>query len=255
MAVIVERMFTGGDVGGACRGVELFNEEIVRTLPFGNNWTKLRIAVLLGLGNAASITGVIDVGVCSASGPGVLSTLPLNYVGTGYGGEATRNAAGVVGYNTSGGYTYTPAARHYYAHHGGVDDFWFRDNVGTYYGGGNSLLQSGFWRRGLLGVDIEKISSIRCDVSFHGTTLATLDNDRNARSMTDFCEGSPHGTSNFYVSAFNLATGLAEFSDTSATPVAVTWADSGGPLDALNIAWNQTSCGLTVWGMAVSKYA
>jgi hypothetical protein len=255
MAVIVERVFVG-DYGGSRRGIELFREEIVRPLPFGNNWTKLRIALLWGIGNPAIITGVVDVGVCSASGRGVLSGVPVNYVGGGYGGGNTRAAAGSIGYYTSLGYATATGAIHTYAQHGGTEDYYLRDDVGTNYIGGNSLAQSGFYRRQIALLDVEKVSSIRCSVTVHGITAAVIDNDFGGRSLMDTCEGSPFGASNSYVPGYNLATSAVEYSATNGgNDPLVTWLESAGPLDALNIAWNQVSVGLTIWGMAVSKYA
>ena len=119
MAVIVERTFLGDDYGGSRRGIELFKEEIVRSLPFGNNWTKLRIGLLWGLGVSANFAGgVADIGVCSATGKGVLSGIPVNYVGTGYGGGATRVTAGSMSFSTFSGYSTATGGFHYYAQHG-----------------------------------------------------------------------------------------------------------------------------------------
>jgi len=255
MAVIVERVFVG-DYGGSRRGIELFNEEIVRPLPFGNNWTKLRVALLWGMGNPAIIQGVVDVGVCSASGRGVLSGVPVNYVGGGYGGGNTRAAAGSIGYYTTGGYATATGAAHTYAQHGGIDDYYLRYGIGTNYIGGNSLLQNGFYRRQLTMIDVEKASSVRCTVTLHAMTAAVIDNDFGGRSLMDACEGSPFGGNNSYVPGYNLATSAVEYSATNGySDSLVAWLESAGPLDAFNIAWNQTSVGLTIWGMAVSKYA
>lgn len=259
MAVIVERLFTG-TYGGTRRGIELFNEELVRPLPFGNNWTKLRLGLLWGLGtnSAVNFPGIVDVGACSASGRGVLSGVPVNYVGTGYGGGNTRAAAGLINVTTSSGYSTATGAWHFYAQHGGADDFYSRDNVGTHYAGGCSLAQNGFYRRQYTLVDIQKVSSIRCDVCMHGTTLAGIGNgnDNGGRSLMDALEGSPFGASTAYIPAYSLATGLINYTDSGATAfTAVTWQESAGPLDALNIAWNVKVFGLTIYEMAVGKYA
>ena len=97
MAVIVERLFTG-EYGGPHRGIELFNEEMLFPLYFGDDWTKLRIALLWGMGNSAPTAGVVDIGVCTAGNRDILGTPPpSNYVGCGYGGGATRASAGIDG--------------------------------------------------------------------------------------------------------------------------------------------------------------
>jgi len=253
MAVIVERLFTG-TYGGSRRGIELFKEEIVRPLPFRDNWTKLRIALLWGMGSSANFVGVVDVGVCSASGRGVLSGVPVNYVGGGYGGGNTRAAAGSIGYYTSGGYATATGALHYYAQHGGVDDYYLRDNVGTNYVGGNSLVQNSFYRRQLAMLDVQKVSSNQCSLCTHAMAAAVVENDFGSRAVMDACEGSPFGSSNDYVPSYSLL-GADEYSSTNGQiQPSVTWLESAGPLDALNIAWNSKAVGLTIWAMAVSKF-
>jgi hypothetical protein len=255
MAVIVERVFVG-DYGGSRRGIELFREELVRPLPFRDNWTKLRIALLWGMGNSAIIPGIVDVGVCSASGRGVLSGVPVNYVGGGYGGGNTRAAAGSIGYYTTGGYATATGEYHWFANHGGTEDHYSRYTTGTNYIGGNSLPQNGFYRRQLTMFDIEKVSSTQCTLTNHSMTAAVVDNDFGSRAVMDACEGSPLGASNFYIPSYSLATSAVEYSDSSGrTETPVTWVESAGPLDALNIAWNQVVVGMTIWEMAVSKYA
>ena len=257
MAVVVERLFTG-DYGGNHRGIELFKEEIVRPLPFRDNWTKLRIALLCGMGSSANIVGVVDIGVCSASGRGVLSGVPVNYVGGGYGGGNTRAAAGSIGYYTTGGYATATGVYHWYANHGGTEDHYSRFNIGTNYVGGNSLAQNGFYRRQLVLLDIQKLSSTQCTVTTQAQPSAQVATgaDYGSRAVMDACEGSPCGASNFYVPHYSLLNSAVAYNDTNGrTETPVTWLESAGPLDALNIAWNQNYLGLTIWEMAVSKYA
>jgi len=258
MAVIVERLFTG-DYGGSRRGIELFKEEIVRPLPFRDNWTKLRIGLLWGLGISANFAGgVADIGVCSATGKGVLSGIPVNYVGTGYGGGNTRAEAGSIGFVTFSGYSTATGALHYYARHGGIEDSYSRFSPGTNYVGGCSLPQNGFHRRQIMLVDIQKTSSVSCSVALHAVTSGPVanGNDSGGRSLMEALEGSSFGASNSFVPAYSLATSSVNYTATHASPfTAVAWVESAGPLDALNVAWNNNAVGLTLWGMAVSKYA
>jgi len=259
MAVIVERLFTG-DYGGNHRGIELFKEEIVRPLPFGDNWTKLRIALLWGLGISANFAGgVADIGVCSATGKGVLSGIPVNYVGAGYGGGATRAAAGSMGFYTSAGYGTATGAWHWYAQHGGAQDHYAQNAIGTHYVGGCSLVQNGFYRRQITMVDIQKTSSVLCHVCMYQTSAVAVvaGSDWGGQSLMEALEGSPFagGVANSYVPAYVLTTGLVEYGDLHPNTVtAVTWVQSAGPLDALNVAWSSEAAGLTIWGMAVSKF-
>lgn len=257
MAVIVERTFTG-IYGGSHRGIELRNEELLYPLYFGDNWTRLRIALLWSLASSANLAGgYVDVGVCTAGNRGVLGTpKPSNYVGSGYGGGGTRASAGTMGYYTTGGYSTATGPRHYYAQHGGTQDFYSQVNTGTAYTGGNSLLQNGlYYKRSYVVVDIERASSTVCNVGYHFAPAAQVFVDFGGRMLMDVCTGSPFLDSNAYVPGYNLSTAALDYSDTNLTsPVAVTWLESAGPLDALNVAWNHASVGLTIWGIAVAKW-
>jgi hypothetical protein len=83
MAAIVETLFSD-------RRIELANEELLRTIPFGNNWTQLRIGIRFAVwgahfGNTATIIPFttfagLTLGVCN--GPqGWLTDRPKEFIG------------------------------------------------------------------------------------------------------------------------------------------------------------------------------
>jgi len=279
MARFTEQLFVSPFVDGAGRdiGLELFNEDFIRPLPFGSNWTKLRIAVLMGLGQTANgpattlPNALVDIGVCSGNRLGIGSTRPVNYVGVGYGGgdsgrtgTAGAHARGIELVTTTGGWTASGSgsgnATHYRtAQHGlTVDSYFDTGSQGAvYFYGPNSALCNGVYRRGMLVVDIQLKSSTAYVSSlyyfiggiFHQCDLTML-------NVVDACEGA--FGAGFTTPAYNLdSISMNNMAYANVIPfptIAYAYTGSAGPLDCVNIAWNQSVCALTIWGVAVTRY-
>jgi len=267
MAVIVERLFTGG-FGGNDKAIQLYDEELVRPLPFGDNWTKLRIVASLGIGNVATVAGLLDFGVCTAGSPGIGSGTPVNYVGSGFGGNSTRAAAPSIEYgnDATGGWPSSGSISgnrsvHQLCQHGStVDDYDYSRNGGSFFGRiPNSTPNGGVYYRGMLWLDLYRVSDVLMSIKFWYPTNPVSGGagiDMPPSAMTDACE-SPWGVVTTYIQGYNLQTS-AQVSMTyanGAMPVNnQTYVGSAGALDAVNISWNLQACDCTIWGIAVAKH-
>jgi len=257
MAVIIERNFTGW-FEGADRGISLRNEEYIRPLNIGNNWTKLRIAILVGAGNSANITAVLDIGMCSASGRGIGSGNPVNYVGGGMGGTVGgRLAAPFFDHVVYTGGWMGSAGVLYYTSMAGAVTTGYTISPGSYYIG-STLANAGVYSRMMSVVDIEKVSSVLCNVRHYSAPVAQVPYDVSDVSLVQACE-NPFGSSSASLTtifAYNRNTAsLSTVSYNTDGLKSIAWQESAGPLDAVNIAWSSSTAECTIWGMAVAKYA
>jgi len=256
MPEIIERTFTG-PFGGTARGMRLRNEEFIRPLSFGNNWSKLRIVLLVGVNDGLEIVNAIfDVGVCSGATRGIGSNNPVNYVGSGVGGEpggryvANRIQTSFV----TGGWYSSAGTRHFIAQHGSVVDSYVSDSGGTFYLGTTGAL-NGVYRRQLHVMDIQRVSSRQCLLANYVTNAAAVQCDVAEVTMVQMCE-TPFNTTATLASAWNLQSSTldttVQYSFPTATSVA--WDEANGPLDSLNLAWSSTSIPCIIWGMAVTRF-
>ena len=283
MAVFTEQLFTSPFAGGAgpVKGLELRNEEFIRPFGFGNNWSKLRIAVLMGLGQtltkglAGTIlpVGLVDIGVCSGTRRGIGSANPVNYIGVGYGGAGGARYGGNAGNplrgielpTLAGGWTASGSengnATHYRtAQHGLVVDSYFysRSQGSIYFYGPNSAVVNGVYRRGMLVAEFRRVSGVAYTASLYAVSAQAVSAcDFTLLNLVDACESSNFVTSfttpvySFVTSALSTLT----YDQQIGYPVPTyAYTDSAGPLDCVNIAWNQSICALTIWGVAVARY-
>ena len=256
MPEIIERAFTG-QFGGTARGMRLRNEEFIRPLSFGANWSKLRIVLNVGVNDGLNIVNaLIDVGVCSGTLRGIGSNNPVNNVGSGIGGGgAARYAANrLTTSSVTGGWFSSSGQRHFTAQHGSVVDSYATDNVGTFYFGTTGAL-NGVYRRQLFILDIQRVSSRQCLLANYVTNAAAVQCDVAEVTMVQMCE-TPFNTTATLASAWNLQSSTldttVQYSFPTATSVA--WDEANGPLNALNIAWSSTAIPCIIWGIAVARY-
>ena len=283
MAAIIEQLFVSPFAGGAGRvkGLELRNEELIRPMSFGDDWKKLRVAVLMGIGQTA-IGGVsnvlpaalVDIGVCSGTRRGIGSANPVNYMGVGYGGGWTArygpDAAGVsirrgIELGTVSGWTASGSINGNYSHfrtaqHGSTVDGYSQSRndaaASIFFYGPNSALNNGAYRRGMLVADFHRKSSVLFATYLYYTNANPHQCDFTSLNLIDACEG-----------AFGVGFDTPVYNLNSNTVVTLSYADqlwsgtlnlayaSSGPLDNVNIAWNQSVCTMTVWGVTVARYA
>lgn len=284
MANITEQVFVSPFAGGAGRdvGLELRNEELIRPLSFGDNWTKLRIAVLMGLGQTA-LNGVgnvlpaalVDIGVCSGTERGIGSANPVNYMGVGYGGGWTArygpDAAGVgrlrgIEFGTVNGWTTSGSLNGNYSHfrtaqHGSTVDGYSQsrsDSAGAvYFYGPNSTLNNGAYRRGMLVADFHRKSSVLFASYLYYSNASPQQCDFTTLNLLDACDGVFGASFDTSVYNFNSTAmvALSYVNQLWSNTLNLAYAGSAGPLDSVNISWNQSVCTLTVWGVTVARYA
>lgn len=265
MAVIVQRLFTGG-FGATDNAIQLYNEELILPFYFGDNWTKLRVVVQMGLGNTGTVNALVDIGVCTAGNRGIGSGTPANYLGCGFGGNSTRAATPSIEYATdaTGGWPSSGSISgnrsvHQLAQHGATVDYYFYSRSGGSFFGRipNSTANGGVYYRGMLAFDVYRVSDVLFQARFYYPTSPVSGGagiDVPAVSMMNMCE-SAWGTPPTVV-GYNLQTSA------NVSVVYVNGADTGnkaytgsaGPLNAVNISWTTAACDCTIWGIAVAKH-
>lgn len=262
--------------GTTQKGLTLSNEDYIRPLPFGANWNKLRIGVCLTMDHPPAYLiapGLVDIGVCSGSRYGIGSGTPINYIGVGWG------AAGPGGrYNVpatpvaptlyyladlTGGWTYSgfgnTGSQYAMSQRGTtVDQFVYSRTQG-----GVSMIVpvTGTFntarRRCFLIVDFNRVSQTIFQAYFyHDTNNGYCDVPQ--RSMLDAMEAPFFTTPIANVAAWNYQTNamvaLSLANRISVAGTLITYTNSAGPLDNLNIAWNLDSFGMTVYNVMVAKF-
>ena len=253
MPEIIERNFV---YGGTARGIRLYNEELIRPLSFGNNWSKLRIVLNIGVNDGLNtVNAILDVGVCSGTVRGIGSNNPVNYVGSGVGGGPSgRYTANRITTSSgfTGGWLASSGQRHITAQHGATVDGYVNDNAGTFYIGTTGLA-NGVYRRQLHVMDIQRVSRSQCILASYPPSPSAGVGDVVDSSMTEACEAAFNATFSITLLSFN--TGLLEsVSYSYPTPTTVNWDEANGPLDSLNIAWSSTSIPCILWGIAVTRF-
>jgi hypothetical protein len=235
----------------------LRNEELIRPLELGNNWTKLRIAALVGVGVTSTLAGVLDIGVCTAGNRGIGSGNPDNYIGSGMGGGVgSRLVTPLLTFATvAGGWGAVTGRQHYTTIAGATVAYGV--SAGTYYIG-TTLDNAGVYKRMLTVVDIERVSSVLCNVRQYSQANSGIQYDMGEIALVQACENSfgPFSTSAIAtVPAYSLVT----FTTTALTfntdgNESLAWQESAGPLDAVNIAWSSSAVDCAIWGIAVAKH-
>lgn len=265
MAVIVQRLFTGG-FGATDKAIQLYKEELIRPFDFGDDWTKLRVAVLMGVGNTGTVNALFDVGVCTAGNRGIGSGTPTNYVGSGMGGEASRATTPILEYGTAtGGWPQSGSISgnrsvHMLTQHGStIDSYNYSRSQGSVFTlVPNSTPTGGVYYRGMVILDLHRVSSVLVNILFYAPNTPVVGGagiDVPPMSMMDVCE-SPWGVAPFSI-GYNLQT-LANVTVTypqAASPTGnKAYTGSAGALNAVNINWTTSACDFTIWGIAVAKH-
>jgi hypothetical protein len=234
-AVIGQRVFA---VGGNQVYLSLRQDEYIRPLAIGSDWTWLKIGLLFNIVGPPGTLAYSDfgIGVCNYSllGPqGLLSWSCPNW----YGRTFNATAGGIV--------TYTGGANPYYNMSGTYRSYrqfksrgWWGGNVTTkaMAAGGTGALQ----RRSMHVVEIVKGTD---GTRGYGTTTAglvvqdwTFD---NLLEITEMYNQTP------YVGA--TAMQGDEASGTGAQN------DNAGPLDAISVAWAAANATLDIYGIVVYR--
>lgn len=258
--------------GPTQRGLALYNEDYIRPLPFGANWNKLRIGVCLTLDHPpAYVTapGLVDIGVCSGSLYGINSGSPVNYIGVGWGARSSgrKGAAPLLTYytNLTGGWSYSgiglsDAGSQYATAQRGttVDNFvWSRTQGSVIMYVPVTQTFNNVRRRCFVIADFNRVSeTVFQAYLYHDTDNAYC--DLSQRSMLSAMEAPFATTPIANVAAWNYQTNamvslsMANRISTTGTPI--TYTNSAGPLDNLNIGWNLDSFGMTVYNIMVAKF-
>jgi len=272
MAVVIERTFVGGNAG-TVRGLQLGNEEYIRRMTVGSDWTKLRIAALVNIAHTATIPGILDIGVCSGRAGGIGSGSPLNYVGVGIGGgNATRTGTPAIVYATQAGWGYSNTNSssgagyvgwHCQAQQGATISGYARSNgyFGPMYNPAGDLV-GGSYRRGIVVADFQRSSNTTCLFAINVALAAngvSLDYDYEA--MMAVSENQHCATDSElrglvgYNQAASVFVATASRSFINGIATSLTYSTAAGPLDSVNIAWNLHSNYCLLWGVAVTQYA
>lgn len=266
MAVIVQRLFTGG-FGATDKAIQLYKEELVRPFDFGDNWTKLRVVVLMGLGNTGTINSFFDVGVCTAGSRGIGSGIPVNYVGSGIGGESTRATTPIIEYgnDATGGWPSSGSISgnrsvHQLTQHGSTIDYYnySRSQGSVFARVPNSNPTGGAYYRGMVILDLHRVSSVLVNILFYvpGSPVSgSAGVDVPPMAMMDACE-SPWGIAPLGI-GYNLQTSAyvsITYVQSTAPSGNKAYTGSAGPLNAVNLNWTTASCDCTIWGIAVAKH-
>lgn len=238
MANIGSRLFNGV----ADKYVSLANEELVRTLQIGSDWTKLRIGVLLavtpdGTNNLASAALVL--GLCSGTAHPYGAASTTNFIGAAF--HASTPGA------TSGTLTYTANS-------------------------GNPL----FSATGT--APLTRVGTALGSATGSSTALLLTANtgttQRRSPLYLDITKGSP----NYTVGRWSPATSQGQFQNGDCTPgemlsvlenTAPTWlglsltsssttiaaSEAAGAFDSVDLFWNKAGFPLEVYALAVARLA
>lgn len=234
MATIITGL--GGD-----RVVQLGNEEIVRQMAIGNNWTKIRICARVIINGAANIAGGrLGIGVCSGTTDSYSSTNCVAWMGTTW--PAVNGATLVYFSNASG---------QYYQYASGSSASWsVTSKVGSTVvdsanGDGNVVFQlnaGGSGRPGFVGCEITRSSTVQNSYSIR--------NDRTGSSllvpMTRFdylraCEDESFSVSSTWAGVGTTAVAL------NSMPLV--------PFDTASLYWNKSTPTIEISDFSVMRFA
>jgi len=271
MAELIQQIFASPyDNGNPYnKGIQLRSEEFTRRLSFGDNWSRLRIAALVSFGMPAvpaTVPGLVDIGVCSG-GAGIGSVSPRLYIGAGWGATISGRTEALPKFDyttvTGGwpvcGMTLGTAGTYSTSLEGttitSFSSMRVQGQQSLYLP--TSLPFQGVYRRGLVILDMLRVSSqvfspyLYCD-----TSAAPC--DMTIGSMMDACE-QPFA-STMTVAAYSLQTNamvsLNAYSNyTTSTVQNKPYAGSAGPLDTVNISWNLSQFPMSIWAVAVARFA
>lgn len=238
MASIGSRLFNAvGD-----KYVSLANEELVRTLQIGTDWTKLRIGVLLavtpdGTNNLAS--AALMMGVCSGTTNPYGAASTTNFVGAAFHASAPGATSGTLTYNAnSGNPVFTSVGT------------WPATRVGTTLGNATGSATAFMLttntgspqRRSPLFLDITKGSPNYTVVRWTPSSSQSsfLNGDCTLGELLNMLE---------VVSPTWLGIALSSISATIAA------SETAGAFDSVDLFWNKAGFPLEVYALAVARLA
>lgn len=234
MSVIGQRVFA---VGGNQLYMTLANEEYVRPLGIGTNWSRLRIGVLMAMtpdstNNLSSMT--FTMGICSGTA-------------NPYGAALTTNWAGVSVFSTAGGMTYTANA-------------------------GNPYFTNGTPGQGAKKVGAALTTAnvgVNTNIPTNGGAI-----QRKVPIMAEVIKGSPNYTfalvsppSGAMTTDFSFGYFIDAMEQTSVNPVAngqtfngatgagIAVTEVTGVFDTLDIYWNKAAYPVEIYGIAVYRFS
>jgi len=268
MAVITERLFTGGYAGND-RGISLRSEEFIRPMSIGNNWTKLRIAMLYGTENSGTIAGTLDVGLCTNGDRGIGSGNPINYLGVGIGGGTVGRTTGqsLTTVAVTGGWLGTCGRRYGTAQQGAVVSGYVSSGPDflNFTQAGNGVPNGGVYRRGLGLFDFNRVSATAANAYWHSLNSSNIpytQSDFGIDTLITAAEES-FALAQIVANAYNLQTlafnNINLLTDAGNFEPAgygqITYSSVAGPLDAVNIAWSSSVAACTIWAISVTRFA
>jgi hypothetical protein len=224
------------------RYLALANEEFVRTLAIGNDWTKLRLGVLLAVTpNGTSALGgtTFMLGVCSGKTSPFGAASTTNFVGAALHTGTPGATTGTLGYGTSGDNPY--------------------------------FVSDGTWPAARVGTTLNSGTGDGTTVVFTANTGST---QRRSPLFVDIQKGSP----NYTITRWVPSAAQAQFLTGDCTPVEFlaaleatppTWlnlnltglvatvaaSEAPGALDTFDVLWNKTVSPLEIYALAAYRLA
>ena len=209
------------------KGLTLSNEEFVRTLSVGSNWSRMRIGIHFGFRSPINFSAVSALGLCSGKTNPFNAVSTTNFIGMNWGSLNSTTA--------NWGYYYGPP---YNAVSQGMTTFkrvGTTTTIGPYNNNGDY---------------------------YYGFT----DQNLRAAVFMDITKGSPSWTVSTHVMAANTAPAAflaALTTDTPTPPGAVTRVNAqtfafdevAGGLDTLDIYHNSTVQPLDIWYVGAARFA
>lgn len=240
--IIGQRVFA---FDGTRNFLSLQASEIFRKLAIGNNWNRLRIGILCGIGGTSgSVLGAdMAVGVCtysSANPAGLFGYNTTNWVGmrfdNGFGFDTNTYNGGANPYFTSPTYAaVAKVGRTITTGNQGSGSLFYAATTGT-------TLQ----RRSIISVDIIKGSPTYSFNIWGSLSAGTVVVDWNYNNLVEYVQQLLAGSNGGLIGP----TALVSF---SAVNFGVTASETAGPLDSICISWRNYFIPLELYAVAVYR--
>jgi hypothetical protein len=122
--------------------------------------------------------------------------------------------------------------------------------------GPSSMPFQGVYRRGLIVVDIQRVTSFRYTAYLYYDASLSAFCDITYKTMMDACD-QPFLTNLTNLAGYNLQTNAMvamTYSNFLGQVTTQAYTDSAGPLNCVNIAWNMSTISMTIWAVAVARF-
>lgn len=240
MAIVNSRTFI---LDGQRPYITLAREEYMRPLSFGNNWTCLRLALLVAVqpsGTSNILNTGLFLGICSGSSAGVGAPSTTNFVGADISGN--NDVVYTWTYNAGGGNPYFTATNP--STLSKVDTTYNISGVGSFTWA-HPAAGLGLARKGLVLVHIIK-GSPNFRVSISAISAALVVSDYTFSQMFEYLDAyNTPGLNDGY----SYLNGVALSYSTGTPPCS----EADGPLDTLDIYWPSTTHPLELYALAVNR--